>query len=298
MKNRWLLNIALAVLVAALLALILTRPGIKPPAEGAPLTALTAEAIDRIVLQRPKQPPVVLEKSAGLWRMTAPRPARANEFRINELTRLAATRVQTAFPAVTTELAQYGLDKPLATVTLNQAEIRFGSMHPLNNELYVLHDNRVQLVPAALLRAAAAPLEDLLSASLLEDKLKLVSLKFPGFMLQQNAQGAWVRTPEIKALSSDRINRFVDEWRYARALSMAVASGMPSREKVLITVADADDGKPRTIEFGITARKPGLVLTRRDEGLEYHFAAEMAGQLLELRAEEQSPTGRAPTANP
>ena len=228
--------------------------------------------------------------------MTAPRTARANEFRINELTRLATTRVQTAFPANPAELAQYGLDKPLATVTLNQAEIRFGSMHPLNNELYVLHDNRVQLVPAALLRAAAAPLEDLLSASLLEDKLKLLSLRFPGFSLRQNEQGAWVRTPEIKALSSDRINRFVDEWRYARALSMAVSSGMPSREKVLITVADADGGKPRTVEFGITARKPGLVLTRKDEGLEYHFAAEMAGQLLELRAEEQATAAGSPPA--
>ncbi len=289
MKNRWLLNVALAVLIAVLVFIALTRPGVKPPAEGTPLTALAAEAIERIRLQRPKQPDIVLEKTAGLWRMTAPRPARANEFRINELTRLAATRVQTAFAAVPTGLAQYGLDKPLATVILNDAEIRFGSMHPLNNELYVLHDNRVQLVPAALLRAAASPLEDLLSANLLEDKLKLVTLKFPGFSLTQNAQGAWVRSPEIKELSSDRINRFVDEWRYARALSVAVASGMPSREKVLITVADGDGGKPRTIEFGITTRKPGLVLTRRDEGLEYHFATEMAGQLLELRAEEQKP---------
>jgi hypothetical protein len=288
MKTRWLLNIGLALLVGVLVLIAVYKPGAKQEeATGAPLTMLAPEAITRIRLLRPKQAEIVLTKSGDDWRVSAPRAARANGFRIGALTRLADTRVKTAFPAKPAELGQYGLDRPVATLFLNDAEIRFGGLHPLANELYVLHADRVQLVPADVLRTASAPLEELLSPNLLEDQLKIVALRFPGFALKQNAQGAWTRTPEMKELSSDRLNRFVDEWRYARALSVAADSGKPARERVLLTIADGDQS--RTLEFGVRARHPELVLVRADEKLAYHFPADAVGRLLELRPEPEAP---------
>lgn len=226
--------------------------------------------------------------------MTAPRAARANGFRLAELTRLASFPVKVRFPAVAAELGRYGLDHPLASVFLNDAEIRFGGMHPLNNELYVLHDNQVQLIPAGALRTAIAPLADLLSTSLLEDKTKILALQLPGFSLKQNDRGAWVRTPEIKQLASDRINKFVDEWRYARALSVAAYSGKAAAEQVVITVADG--AKARTIQLGVLARKPELVLVRSDEKLAYHFPAETGNSLMQLQPDDAPPAGRAAPA--
>ena len=283
MKNRWLLNIGLTLLVGALVLLVLYKPGAKKEAEGTPLTALTADAIQRIRLVRPKQPEIVLEKSGEGWRLTAPRAARANSFRVNEVLRVAATRVSTRFPAAPAELGKYGLDQPLATLFLNDAEIRFGGMHPLDNQLYVLHDGQVQLIPASVFRAVSAPLADFLSTSLIEDKAKPLAFKFPAFSLKQNEQGAWARTPELKDLGSDQVNRFVDEWRYARALSTAAYSGKPVKERVTLTLADGD--QQRVIEFGVLAYKPEFILYRKDENLEYSFPEETGTRLLRLKPE-------------
>lgn len=290
MKNRWLLNIVLAIVIAALALVAIYKPGSRKQAESTPLTALPADAVTRLRLVRPKQSDVVLERRDEAWWLTAPRHARANGFRVDELARLAATPVKTRFAAAPEDLAKYGLDKPIATLFVNDAEIRFGAMHPLQNELYVLHAGQVQLVPAATLRAATGPVDDLLSLNLLDDKTKILALRLPGFSLKQNEQGAWVRTPELKDIESDRINRFVDEWRHARALLVQPARGTTARERVLITVADG--AKTRTLEFGIVARKPELVIVRRDEKLAYHFPADNAARLLELVPEkkEAAPT--------
>lgn len=284
MKNRWLLNLALALLVGALVLIAVLRPGKEPESTGTPLTALTPDAVTTIRLQRPKQPDIVLEKKNDAWQLTAPRRARANGFRVNELARLAATPVKTRFPANAAELEKYGLASPLATAVLNDAEIRFGAMHPLNQELYVLHAGQVQLVPATVMRTVLTPLDDWFHPGLLEDKAKIVSLQLPGFRLTPNEQGAWVRSPARENLSSDRINRFVDEWRYARALSVTAASAKPPAERITITVADGD--KTRALVFGVLSRKPELVLVRIDEQLEYHFPADAVARLLELNPEQ------------
>ncbi len=283
MKNRWLLNIGLALLVGVLVLLVLYKPGANKEAQGTPLTTLTADAIQRIRLVRPGQPEVVLEKSGEDWRLITARLARANNFRVNELLRLTATPVSTRFPAVSADLGKYGLDRPLATLFLNDAEIRFGGMHPLDSQLYVLHAGQVQLIPVSVFRAVSAPLQDFFSTSLLEDNNRLLEFKFPAFRLKQNEQGAWARTPGLKGLGSDQVNRFVDEWRHARALSATPHGGKPVKERVRLTVADGD--RQRVIEFGVLAYKPEFILYRKDENLDYRFPEETGARLLRLKPE-------------
>ena len=283
MKNRWLLNVGLALLIGALVLVTIYQPGKQQEPKGTPLTKLAPEDVQRIRLLRPKQAPLVLEKIGDAWRMNAPRTARANEVRVNELIQLAGTRASTRFPAAPNELGKYGLDNPLATVFLNDYEIRFGGMHPLDSQLYVWHDGQVALIPAAALRAASAPLNDFLNAGLIEDKTKPLAFRFSGFSLKQNEQGAWVRTPEQKELASDAINRFVDEWRFARALSVAPYSGKPVKERVTLNLADGD--KNRTLELGVLAREPEFVVYRQDEGLEYHFPADIGARLMQIKPE-------------
>jgi len=293
MKSRWLLNLAIALAIGALILVAVLKPGSKPAPENPPLTTLTPDAIHHVRIARPGQPELVLDKQGDHWRLTAPRTARANDFRVDALARLTTAPVTVRFPAVPSELGKFGLDPAQATVFLNDTEIRFGAMHPLQNEVYVLHGDQVQLVPAGALRTALTPPDDWLSPALLEDKLKLLSLRLPGFSLKQNAQGAWVRSPELRDLASDTVNQFVDEWRLARALSVIAWGGQPFKDRVTITVAD--DDKSRTIEFGILARKPELVLVRLDEKLEYHFPEESGTRLLELAPEKDTPPATAPT---
>lgn len=292
MKNRWLLNLALITLVAVLAAVAYFQPGLKKDDTGTPLTSLRAEDVKQIRLKRPRRPEIVLEKSAEQWRLTAPRAARAGEFRVRELTRLAATSVTTRFTPDTAQLAGYGLNPPAVSVQLNDTVLAFGGMHPMQNNVYVQVGQDVALVPANFLRAALSGLDDLLSPNLLAEQEKLQSLRFAGFSLKQNEQGAWVRTPELKALGSDQANRFVDEWRLARALLVAPYAGKPLRERVTVTVLR--DGQPVAIEFGVVARKPELVLVRLDEQLEYHFPQDVGERLLELKPEPEPAPGTKP----
>jgi len=295
MKNRWLLNLVLALLVGGLVLVAIFKPGVEKTPTGTPLTALTPDAITSIRILRPKQPEIVLQRVDGTWQMTAPRRARANVFRVNELTRLATVPVTTRITATTGSLEQYGLTQPLATVFLNDTDIRFGAMHPLRQELYVQQNSQVVLLPATTLRAALTPLDDWYYPGLLEDKTKIVALRLPGFRLKQNAQGAWERTPALAELSSDHINRFVDEWRYARALSVTESQGKALPERITITVADGDKTVDRV--FAIVARKPELVLRRVDENLDYHFPEDAIGRLLMLEPEKEPPATAAPPVN-
>lgn len=284
MKNRWLLNIGLTLLVGLLVLLVLYKPGVEKEIPGTPLTASTAANIQRIKIVRPNQKDIVLEKGSGeTWRLSAPRLARANDFRVNELLALASLRIATRFPADTADLEKYGLDKPLVKLFLDNSEIQFGSMHPLDNQLYVLHDGQVQLIPASIFRTVSAPLNDFLSTSPLGEKSRPLAFKFPTFDLKQNEQGAWIRTPELKDLGSDQVNRFVDEWRHARALSAAPYSGKPVQARVAITLADGD--KQRVVEFGVLAIKPEFVLYRMDEKIEYSFPEETGSRLMQLKPE-------------
>lgn len=283
MKNRWLLNLALVLIIGLLAALVIVKPGMKAE-KGTPLTGLTADGIQRIRLVRPKRPEILLEKSGDSWRIKAPRSARANDFRVNELLRLAGERVKTRFPSVPAELGKFGLATPFATVFLDDIEIRLGATHPLSGEIYVQTGNTIALVSASLQQTASARTEEWLSPSLLEDKTKIVSFRFPDFSLKQNEQGGWVRTPVRKELSSDRATQFVGEWRYARALSVGPAKGPGGREHIVVTVQEGT--KQRAIEFAVIARNPELVLRRLDEGLDYRFPTDLAARLLELRPDE------------
>jgi hypothetical protein len=282
-RNRWLLNLVLMVLVGAMLAVAIYRPGEKSAPPSPLLTPLTAELVNRVRVQRPHHPEIVLEKTGDQWRVSAPRKARASSFRVNELLRLASAKSESQFSIAPADLGKYGLDTPQAQVWLNDTEIRFGAAHPINPQYYVAVGDQVHLIAATHYAAASAAPMEFYSHQLLEDGLKLVELKLPGHTLALNAKGEWQVAPADTSLSSDRINTVADEWRHAQALSVAPYSGKTAHEKIQLRFAP--DSPVATLELGILAHKPELILYRKDEGLEYHFPEDVGGRLLELKGE-------------
>lgn len=281
MKNRWLLNLALVLLVAIMLAIVVYRPGGAPAPAAPSLTPLSADVITHLRIVRANQPEIALEKSQGAWSMIAPHKARANLFRVNNLLGLATAKSASHFEAPTADLAKYGLDQPETQVWLNDEVIRFGSMHPLNAQHYVLVDGQVHLIDARYFSGAALAPTDFYSHQLLDDGLKPVAIHLPGLKLILDRTGAWQMTPANNRLGSDRLNTLVDEWRHAQALSVSVYSGKPVHEHALLRFAL---GSPlKELDIGILAHKPELILYRADEGLEYHFPEEVGTRLLELK---------------
>ncbi|MHB1950892.1 MAG: DUF4340 domain-containing protein [Acidiferrobacteraceae bacterium] len=286
MKNRWLLNLALVLFIAALLLWVHFRPpGGRHHPPRPPLTRLALDQITSIRLVRPGRRTVVLAKQGNHWRITAPVSARADRFRIDSLLHVAKARVEDRFAATGT-LAKYGLQKPNATLWLDGARIEFGSGNALGGLQYVRYGGQVALIPAESFSPSSLRLNNLYSSRLIEKDRRPVGFVFPDFTLTSQ-HGAWKVRPPQPHLSTDAINSFVDEWRYARALSVNRYHDKPVTGRVLVTYVPGNakpSGSAHVMTIDILERKPELVLYRPDEGLDYHFPAQMGRHLLNLSA--------------
>jgi hypothetical protein len=275
MKNRWLLNLALALLVLALALLVFLRPGREAPKP--PLTALKPEAITHIVIERGRDR-IALERQGESWRMSAPVSARANRFNVEGLLRLAGASRESQLGAVT-GLAEYGLEAPAVKIAFGSEIVALGGLHPLRNQMYALHRGEVFLIDARLQAAALYPYDRFLDTRLFDESFRPVGFRLPGFRLTLK-DGGWQREPAVRELSSDRINDFVQEWRNASALSVERAERKPPLAVIEIDVER--DGRAEKLLLEVRAHEPEFVLVRRDEGLAYHFPEETGKRLLNL----------------
>ncbi len=282
LKSRWLLNLALVVLVTVLALFALYKGSRENTEAGPPLMTLATDQITRIQIDRPKKPRIVLTKTDDAWRLTAPHPARASSFNVDRLLRLAKAESQARFPAVPEELARYGLDKPSARVLLNDEEIIFGAMHPIKNQHYVRYRDEVHLIPSRYFAPITYRYTNYIDTRLLEEGRTPVGFKFPDFRLTLK-DGTWHRQPKNDKLTTDSINNFVQEWRHARALSVERYSKKRALGRIQITFTK--NGKTETLTLAILGYKPDFILYRKDEGLEYHFPEDIGKRLLKISEE-------------
>lgn len=280
-KSRWWLNLALLAVVVLLTLLVILARSPQQPA-GPALTAIAPESVTRVELGRPGEPRVVLEKQDGRWRMTEPVAARANDFNVERLFGIARAASEWSAAVAPGDYGRYGFDSPQARLRFDDEEIVVGSPHPLHAQHYVLHRDAAHLIASRHLAAAFYTYTDFLDSRLLEEDLRPVAFRLPGFTLALE-DGAWRREPPDEELSSDRLNDFVAHWRNARALSVQRHTGTPAHEWVEISVERA--GRTETLKLGILSRQPELVLLRPDEGLEYRFPEATGRRLLNISSE-------------
>ena len=281
LKVRWLLNLALVALVAGLAWVAIYKPGQQKDAPDQPFTTIKADTITHIRIEQADKNPIALEMTNGQWRLTAPVSARANSFNVENLLRIASAPSETRLP-VGANHGEFGLDKPKVRLWLEKDELAFGTLHPLNNLIYVQYQNSVYLIPAQRFVAVSHPYVDFIDSRLLENERKLTAFRLPGFTLTlQN--GVWQQKPHNKKLTTDQINDFVSEWQNASALGVEKFSG--KKEIGRIEISTTRDGKSEKIVLGILAYKPDFILHRQDEKLEYHFTEATGKRLLNISHE-------------
>lgn len=279
MRQRWLLNAGLLVVIGLLVWLVLHRSSQENDVAGPPLTTLTAETISQLRIERSDHPAITLEKTDAEWMLTGPVRARANPFNVESLLRILTAPGETRFPAGGQDLAKFGLDQPRSRVRYGDTEIAFGSLHPLNDRIYVLHHSEIVLIPAHYLASAIYPYTNFIDSRLFEEQRKITAIKLPDFTLVQQ-DGAWRKQPPDKRLTSDRLNEFAAEWQNARALGVEKYSGREILDR--IEISSMRDDKTEKLALGVLAYKPDFVLYRRDENLEYHFTEDTGKRLLTI----------------
>ncbi len=155
MKSRLLVNLVLAAILVALGLFTWLRPGPGPHPEYR-LSTQTPATVRQMTISRPGQPDLVLEKAPSGWRLTVPVAAQANEQTVNGVLRLLSATSQRRFSAA--DLARFGLDNPIACLTVDGQEFVFGTQQPVSGEQYVATGGVVYLVSPRYLAAALQPL--------------------------------------------------------------------------------------------------------------------------------------------
>ena len=278
MNSRNGLNLALLVLVVAIALIALYLPGIKKPVPLPLLTQLLPEQITHIHIARGGQQDIDLVKNTQGWTMIAPLPMPANAFRIDGLLRLTQTRSQSQFPVTAQDLRKFNLDAPPIRVRLNDTEIAFGAMEPLNHQRYVLIGNTVHLIFDIQHVNLIAPPTVWISNSLLPPAAQLTELTLPSVTLTRQDNGHWSVSPASTELSGDNINVLLDEWTHAQAVQVNPYANAPAQGEVTVRLRS----DPNPIRFVITGRQPELILARTDLGVQYHLPAALADRLLKL----------------
>jgi hypothetical protein len=285
------LNLALLALVATLALLVARKHNVKPEPAAPPLTTLSADAITRVRIQYPGAAPIELQRQNASWWLMTPLRARANTFKVNSLLALAGASPDLRLPADTAQLTKFGLDKPVAQLWLNDAQIDIGDRHPFKSARYVRYQNTIALMPGQVFTPSAYRVTGLISPRLLADTYTLVAIELPHFSLRQQ-QGKWQITPPRPDLTADQINAFVDEWQLAQAFAVDRYSGKPVTDHIRLTLHPKSAGPEsgdEHLDLGIVSQAPEFVLYRSDEGLEYRFTEETGKRLLEITDGPKNP---------
>jgi hypothetical protein len=269
MKRGWLSLIALFAVTAILgmLAWLAPAPDEKAP----PLSTQSPAQARKVILARPGQPPIELERRETQWLISAPLRARADEFQVMRMLALLETRPAAQFPAG--ELERFDLQAPVARLTVDGSEYAFGGINTVTREQYVMRGATVYAV--SLRHGAALPADPvaLIRRVLLDENEIPAAILLPQFSVRQ-AGGRWTLTPPAAEAGADELQAFVDRWRQASAARAEPHDGRNPLAEVRIELRE---GAP--LVFSVLQREPHLVLWRHDNNLQYSFLAG-AGQAL------------------
>ena len=281
MKSRILLNLTL---IAGLVALSLFSY-FKPWQDAVPsirLTQLKRDDIARIAIEPRGAATIKLEKLDGAWRIVAPLTAQAEATQVDRLVDIVNANAKQKLSNA--DRRQFDLDPPQVRVTLNDQAIAFGRINDITYEQYVATADGIYLVPPLYGYGIPTDVGKLLSRRLLDQGEVPVSFNFGRYRIERDDKGTWAASGEFAAakdepLSQDDFNRWADEWRLTSGLSVEPdKKNSPPGEQVSVRFKG---GKAVTLR--IVQKEPDFQLVRGDNGMRYHFGAEVGHRLLDPR---------------
>ncbi len=165
MKVRWLVNLVLLLVLAALGLGI--RHLVSVADSPQTLTATAAADVRLIEVERVGEPRIRLEQTPDGWRMREPMDLDADQGQVERLLSGLRTPVQRSFPAQSVALGELGLAPAKLQVRLDDLTLGFGGLDPLGQRRYVAADGLVHLIDDGVYARLIAPPIDYCSRQLL-----------------------------------------------------------------------------------------------------------------------------------
>ena len=278
MKSRWLLNLALLVLVAALGLFVYLRPktDANPAQQSYAVADFAANKVSRVTIAVPTKKPVIFEKQNDQWMMVEPFKGRADPLAVGRVIAVAIASSAEKLPA--NDLARFGLDHPQLTVKLDDHEFSFGMYNPVGGDQFVAHNNAVYTVPTSYsTNATIQPLEMMDKRAFTRDEV-IVGFDFGGLEqwesshlnLDLQPDGKWkVSSPAAKP-DQKELQAWFEGWEWSHFTATSVEPAPLDHTPHPFFFVKLKDGKK--IKFIKMQESPELLLVREDEQLQYHFA--------------------------
>jgi hypothetical protein len=278
MSSRNLLNLVLLVVVAALVAVAVFKPGKKTPPVTR-LTSLSASAVHKITISRPGAEQVVLEKQDGKWRMLAPYKIAADGFKADSITELAKAKANAHYPITKDEdLKPYGLDKPRISVTFNDKDkLEFGGIETLKYQRYIRSGDTLFVIFDRYFSSISNPPAEFVDHTLLPGKPSIDKLVLPKLSLSRQGDH-WQAQPPVKELSNDQVNELLENWRDAHASDVHKYTPEKNAQQVKVYIK----GQDKPVVFDLLYENKQISLGRADLGLKFSFTPEIGKNLLSL----------------
>jgi hypothetical protein len=287
MKSRLALNLGLLALIAVLTAVAVLKPGKKEEPQPT-LVAGELNSLNRVTLQN--KDTLTFEKKDGLWVLTAPFAAPVNQVRMRQLVEVGQAVSSARYPIKPEELAQFGLDRPQATLMLGDTTLKFGNTDPINMRRYVRIGDTLHLVDDNFFHHLTASATDYVDKKLIPEGAKIRQIELPGLKIMKGAGGHW--TAEPAGDSKTDWAELASTWATARAIEVKRLEKDAPGETIRVTF---NEGSP--IEFLILRKQPSLTLARRDLGLQYEITADTARDLLNQKNPDPEPAAAAPKSS-
>jgi hypothetical protein len=281
MKNKWLINIILLVMVLSISLFLFLKPTKIKQTKQFSISTFNLSDFDSIKIDFPSRASVIFKKSTESWDMIEPVKGRADQFSVQKIISIVATSSSEKLPS--NDLAKYGLDKPTMKLKLihkgQEEEFIFGTYNSVTEDQYLLYKENVYLISGSYSEAAATqPIE-------LIDKLPLTKseeIKYFDFSRLEQWQSKrlkvtrnnneWSANDGSQFKQNEMAEWFDMTWVKNPAKSVEKSSidlRVPYKSFDIHTI----DGKK--ITFLRLQESPETKLYRVDEGLLYNFGSDI-----------------------
>lgn len=280
MKKRWLLNVALFVVLAGLVTFLYLKP--KPTVEGNEVFEISSFKLADFVAisaEFPTKAPTSFKKVDNFWMMTSPHQTRADQASVQRILSIIAAKSETKIPA--DDLEKFGLNQPSVKLRLTKqddsvVEFLFGTHNPITDEQYVLHNNAIYLLANRYAEAAETQVIELVDKSPLKPTEKIAGFDFSRLEQWEDSllnvdivDGNWKVSIKEAKPQQDELNEWLDfSWKNNPAKSVEFYT--PDRKVTYPSfVIKMQDGTK--VKFDKILESPELILARSDERLQYHY---------------------------
>jgi len=284
MRARWLVNLALLLLVGGIAAFLYFRPTATTQGQKSyQLSVLKLANFTKLSVEFPAKAPVMFEKIDGYWHLSKPYRARADQVSVLRILSLAIASSSEKFPA--NDLARFGLDNPRLKLKMNDETFSFGTFNPVTSEQYVAYKDSVYLLPSTYSEAASVQVVELIDKTPLKPTEQIAGFNFAHLEQWEDTRlsvdlvdGKWKISVANAKPNQNQMKEWYDNY-WVHNSAQSVEPYTPDRKATYpsFEVKLKDGSKAH---FDKLQESPELQLGRPDEGMMYHFPQDVGFSML------------------